>query len=235
MSDKLDHILQNPTLHPHALSELERDTRFKWHRYATSNRSSQVLCISAFGTLRRLNTRNTVIDRFLAGAIPTYRPGRRTPRWTIRLEYEQPELLNELGGMQSTSIDVLLSSSKAVFAIEAKFVSDARSGFGGCSQFSRGDCAGFYGPGSDLKTQSSAWCRLESWEGDRSPRTYWSLAKEYFRPQVFRVQENGSACPLRGSNYQLTRNFLFSAAYARRLGIGLHGVVTIAPPPPLHA
>ncbi|MCY3732931.1 MAG: hypothetical protein OXG42_01495, partial [Chloroflexi bacterium] len=107
--------------------------------------------------------------------------------------------------------------------------SDAREGFGGCGQFGKGDCAGFYGPGSDLKTQSSAWCRLESWEGDRSPRTYWSLGKEYFRPQVFGIQESGSACPFRSGNYQLMRNFLFGVAYDRRLGIDLHGVVTIAP------
>lgn len=229
MSDKLDRILQNPTLYPHALSEAERDPRFKWHPSAASPRSSQVLCISAFGTLRRLNVRNTVIDRFLAGAIPAYRPDRRAPRWIIELEYEQPELLNELGSMQSTSIDVLLSSSRAIFAVEAKFVSDAREGFGGCGQFSKRDCAGFHGPGSDLKTQSPAWCRLESWEGDRSPRSYWSLGKEYFRPQVFRIQESGSACPFRSGNYQLMRNFLFSAAHARRLAIGFHGVVTIAP------
>ena len=229
MSDKLDRILQNPTLHPRALLEGERESRFKWHSSAASPRSSQVLCISAFGTLRRLNVRDTVIDRFVAGSIPVSQPGECPPRWSVKLEYEQSELLNELGGAQPTSIDVLLVSPKSVFAVEAKFVSDAGKGFGGCSQFSNGNCAGFYGPGSDLKTQSSAWCRLESWDGNRSPRTYWSLGKEYFRPRVFRIQESSSACPLRGGNYQLMRNFLFSAVYARRLGIGFHGVVTIAP------
>ena len=170
-----------------------------------------------------------MVDRFLSRAIPAYHPGRRAPRWSVKLEYEQPELLNELGGRQSTSIDVLLASSKAVFAIEAKFVSDAAQGFGGCSQFKNRYCAGFYGPGSDLKARSPAWCRLESWEGNRSPRTYWSLGKEYFRPQVFGILESGSACPLRNGNYQLMRNFLFSAVYARRKGIGMHGVVTVAP------
>ena len=229
MSDKLDRILQNPTLHPHALSEAERDPRFKWHPYAASPRSSQLLCVSAFGTLRSFNARNTVIDRFVAGAIPDYRPGGHPPQWSIKLEYEEPELLNECGAKQPTSIDVLLVSSKAVFAVEAKFVADAKKGFGGCSQFSRGDCAGFYGPGSDLKTHSPAWCRLESWEGDRSPRTYWSLGKEYFRPEVFRIQSKGSACPLRNGNYQLMRNFLFSVAFARKMGIEIYGVVTIAP------
>ena len=229
MSDKLNRILKNPTLHPHALSEGERDPRFKWHRDAASPRSSQVLCVSAFGTLRRLTVRNTVIDRFLAGATPDYRPGECPPQWSIKLEYEQSELLNERGGRQATSIDVLLASSKAVFAVEAKFVSDAKMGFGSCGQFSRSNCAGFYGPGSDLKTHSPVWCRLERWEGNRSPRTYWSLGKEYFRPEVFRIQSKGSACPMRNGNYQLMRNFLFSAVFAHRIGVDMHGVVTIAP------
>ena len=229
MSEKLDNILQNPTLHPHALSEAERDQRFKWHRYAASPRSSQVLCVSAFGTLRSLNVRNTVIDHFLSGAIPDYWLGECPPQWSIKLEYEESELLNECGVNQPTSIDVLLASSKAIFAVEAKFVSDAKKGFGSCNQFSKGNCAGFYGPGSDLKAHTPAWCRLESWEGNRSPRTYWSLGKEFFRPEVFRIQSKGSACPLRNCNYQLMRNFLFSAAFARRVGIDMYGVVTIAP------
>ena len=120
-------------------------------------------------------------------------------------------------------------SSKGVFAIEAKFVADARAGFGECSQFGNGSCAGFYGPGSDARTQSQAWCRLETWENDRSPRAYWALGREYFRSNVFAMQESGDVCPLRGSNYQLMRNFLFAATYARKYGLGVHGMITIAP------
>ena len=231
MSDRLQRILENPTLHPNALTEEERlPGRVKWHNWAHSPRSSQVFCISAFGALRDIAVRDKVLDRFVAAALPTYRPGRRAPRWNILLEHEERGLLNEFGRRaQPTSVDALLVSSKAVIAVEAKFVTDASEGFGQCSKFTEGDCTGFYGPGSDTTASSQAWCQLETWRGDRSPRTYWTLGKEYFRPEVFRMQARSESCPLRNSNYQLMRNFLFAAACSRKRNIAVHGVITIAP------
>lgn len=229
MSNRLLRILSNPTLHPDALTDEERlHGGIRWHRYAESPRSSQVLCISAFGTLRKTSYQDKVIDHFLSISSPVYRLGRQIPKWKIHLEYEDPELLNERAG-QSTSIDAFLVSSKAVFSIEAKFIADAKSGFSGCSQFGRGHCAGFFGPGSDQKTLSQAWCRLETWDRNRSPRTYWTIGREYFRPEVFRMQRSRDQCPLRDFNYQLMRNFLFAAAYARTNNIRTHGAITIAP------
>lgn len=110
MPDRLDRILVNPTLHPNALAEAERLGEFKWYKHASSPRSSQVLCVSAFGTLRHLKVRDKIIDNFVSATIPAYRCGRRAPRWRIGLECEEPELLNECGGRrkQPTSIDVLL-------------------------------------------------------------------------------------------------------------------------------
>lgn len=229
MTERLQRILANPTLHSKALTEEERlPDAIRWHDSADSPRSSQALCISAFGVLRGTATRDKVLDRLVATTLPAYRPGRRAPRWSIFLEHEEPRLLNEFGVQaQPTSVDALLVSSKAVIAIEAKFVSDASKGFGKCSAFTDGRCAGFYGPGS--YGSSPAWCQLETWRGDRSPRTYWALGREYFRPQVFRMQQHGESCPLRGSDYQLMRNYLFAAARSRTEDIPTHGVVTIAP------
>lgn len=162
----------------------------------------------------------------MATHLPDYRPSSQAPRWRICLEYEEPRLLNEFGA-QPTSVDALLVSSKAVVALEAKFATDAKAGFSSCSAFTTGRCAGFHGPGSD--GSSAAWCQLETWRGDRSPRTYWALGREYFRPDVFRMQQNGESCPMRGANYQLMRNYLLAAAHARCDGIQTHGVITIAP------
>src|SRR5262249_60007273 len=39
----------------------------------------------------------------------------------------------------------------------------------------------------------------------------------------------GQICPLRGSNYQLMRNFLFAAAYAERHRKSFFGLLAIAP------
>lgn len=229
MSKRLQRILDNPTLHPDALTDEERLLGgIKWHRYADSPRSSQVFCISAFGTLRNTSTRDEVIDHFLSISSPVYQRNREVPEWEIRLEYENSKLLSEYKG-QSTSIDVFLVSSNAVFSVEAKFISDAKSGFGGCSQFNQRHCAGFFGPGSDQKTLSQTWCRLETWEGNRSPRTYWTIGREYFRPEVFHMQRDEDQCPLGDFNYQLMRNFLFAAAYARTKNIRTHGTITIAP------
>ena len=229
MTERLQRILANPTLHRKALTEEERlPGAIKWHDSAHSHRSSQALCISAFGALRDTAARDKVLDRLVATTLPAYRPGVRAPRWRIFLEHEEPRLLNEYGARaQPTSVDALLVSSKAVVAIEAKFVSDASTGFGKCSAFTSGRCAGFYGPGSS--ESSHAWCQLETWRGDRSPRTYWALGREYFRPDVFRMQQRGESCPLRAANYQLMRNYLFAAARSRSEGIPTHGVITIAP------
>jgi len=144
---------------------------------------------------------------------------KRSRRWSIELEVENPSLLNETGKGQPTSIDVVLKTSKQILTIESKFDRDASEGFGPCGQANSeksAKCAGFYGPGSDLKRKTNAWCRLEGWDKGRSPRLYWSLGKAYFKPEIFNLQKRGEWCPFAGSNYQLMRNFLFAATLAQR-------------------
>jgi len=150
--------------------------------------------------------------------------------WQIDLEREYPELLNEFGdhNCQSTSIDVLFTNAKAVICLEAKFKVDAQKGFGKCSQVST-QCAGFYGTGSDLKKNTQAWCRLEVWDGNRSPRLYWTLGRSFFQQHVFSEQKNGEDCYFKGHNYQLMRNFLFAAALAQKTGKSQFGVMVISP------
>ena len=88
---------------------------------------------------------------------------------------------------------------------------------------------GYYGPGSDLKTRTGAWCRLEVWDGERSPRTYWALGRTFFRDGVFAKPAEGQTCPFNGPHYQLMRKFLFAAALAQRQRLASFGVVVIAP------
>lgn len=215
------------------------DEPIKWHSFAASENSSQALCLSAFGSLRAAEferTRNRVVGQFVGCAFPSMRTKDRPRRWQIEVEAEEPQLLSEHGrqGTQPTSIDALVTSSNDVVAVEAKFDRDAHSGFGTCSQYNKGNpasgkCAGFVGPGSDIATKTAAWCRLENWEGLRSPRNYWALGRRFFQSTVFREQRSGGACPLRGSNYQLMRNFLFAAAYAQKYGKEHFGVLVICP------
>lgn len=203
-----------------ALQPSEKTQPFPWHRDADSPRSSQAFCLSAFGSLRHQEfgaVSDGIIADFVAEAFPWMRTAKRPRHWQIEVEVENPPLLNETGAGQPTSIDVLLSSSKDVVAIESKFLVDAEEGFGRCGQYYAKNgprCRGFYGPGSDCCTGTSAWCRLENWDGHRAPRLYWSFSRPYFKPEMFRAQTSGDTCPLRDSNYQLVRNFLFAAARA---------------------
>ncbi len=212
--DKPRDVLNNPTLHPRALTDRERSNAFKWHGHAHSERSSQVFCISAFGTLRCFAARDRVLDELFSYAFSEFAFRRKVRRWEIIPEFEEPAMLGETGRGQPTSVDALCVSSNDVICIESKFVADAREGFGSCGQFTKGACGGFYGPGSDLRTRTAAWCRLESWEGERAPRLYWTLGRRFFAPSVFQRQRSHEFCPLRGPNYQLMRNFLFAVSYA---------------------
>ncbi len=119
-----------------------------------------------------------------------------------------------------------LSIADNVVALEAKFDSDAQRGFGSCSQPGAKNCSGNYGLGSDLKGGTSASCRLETWDGVRSPRLYWAWEKRFFQPSVF---QPGRECPFASHHYQLMRNFLFAAAFAAREGRQRFGMFVVCP------
>lgn len=215
-----EQVRGNPTLFSQALLPGEGE-QLHWHDDAHRPHSSQVFCVSAFGTLRHLPVRDRVIGRLFGEPDPQ-------PAWGIELEAERPDLLSEFGSGQASSVDALVQNRQAVRCLESKFLRDALDGFGRCSQPKK-QCSGFYGPGSDLKTKTRAWCRLEVWDGERSPRTYWTLGRAFFRESVFAKQADGETCPFDGPNYQLMRNFLFAAALAQRKKLPSFGVVAIAP------
>lgn len=192
--------------------------RLRWHRHADQPHSSQVFCVSAFGALRSLPVQDQVVGRLLGQPVATNDAG---PNWHIELEVVRSNLLSEHGRVQPSSIDVLLRTQQAVVCVEAKFLKDADAGFGGCSQPKKNKkggikCAGYFGPGSDLKTRTNAWCRLEVWDGHRSPRTYWTLGRAFFQASVFAKQAEGQKCPFNGPHYQLMLIFLFAAALAQQ-------------------
>jgi len=134
-----------------------------------------------------------------------------TGPWKLTLEYSDREVLDESGRVTPTSVDVFCRSASSAVCIESKFVSDAREGFGSCGQFPD-YCHGFYGPGSDKKTGTSANCRLEMPDGSRGARSYWRRGRAFFQDAVFVEQHLGDACPFRGASFQLMRNILFAAS-----------------------
>ena len=192
-----EEVTISPSLHPNALLNGEGD-KFLWHTHATSRHSSQIICVSAFGTLRRLSVENAVLQTLLRAQDSND----ACTEWQIQLEHEAPELLNECGPGQPSSIDALFTCPSSVTCLEAKFLTDAKEGFGSCSQPKTTkkrptpSFAGHYRPQSALKTRTKAWCRLKVWDGDRSLRLYWSLGRAFFRDVVFPEQGGRGRLPV---------------------------------------
>ena len=214
---------RNPTYLRRALDEADGQ-RIRWHS-PEAPASSQVFCISAFGRLRTLPDGVQVLNQLFAATLPGIPSA---TRWDLSFEYVDAGVLGETGLGTPTNIDVYCVSPDAVVCVESKFLYDANEGFGGCGQFNAGDCAGFHGFGSDLRTKRlESLCRLEVREGRRDPRNYWQRGRTYFQDTVFREQREGETCPLAMSNYQLMRNFLFAAT---KVGKGQEfGVVAMVP------
>lgn len=204
--DRWAQVQTNATYWPGALSDAEGRT-IRWH--SPSNvQSSQVFCLSAFGTLRHLSDGQELLQALLTRHFPQ---SSLTGPWKLLLEHTDRHVLDESGRVTPTSLDVFCRSQSGAVCIESKFIVDAREGFGSCSQFPR-QCRGLYGPGSDLKTGTLANCRLEVPDGARGARSYWRKGRAFFRDDVFATQAHGAECPFRSSNFQLMRNVLFAAS-----------------------
>lgn len=192
-----------------ALTESE-GLNIRWHS-PLSEQSSQVFCVSAFGSLRRVADGQEILQELLTRYFPNV--GLSGP-WELVLEHCDRRVLDESGPVTPTSLDVFCRSESSAVCIESKFIVDAREGFGPCSQFPK-NCGGYYGPGSDLKTGTMANCRLEVADGSRGARSYWRKGKSRFRERVFATQVSDQVCPFRGPNFQVMRNLLFAASSGR--------------------
>jgi hypothetical protein len=202
-------VQRNPTYRTGALTDVEGQ-QIRWHS-PSSEQSSQVFCVSAFGSLRHLADGREILQKLLTHHFPNV--GLSGP-WELLLEHSDRRVLDESGPVTPTSLDVFCCSESSAVCIESKFFVDAREGFGPCSQFPK-NCGGYYGLGSDLKTSTAANCRLEVADGTRGARSYWRKGKSRFRESVFATQVGGQVCPFRGPNFQAMRNLLFAASSGR--------------------
>lgn len=202
-------VQTNPTYVGGAVTESE-GLNIRWHS-PLSEQSSQVFCVSAFGSLRHVPDCQAILQVLLTRHFP--KVGLTGP-WELLLEHSDRRVLDESGRVTPTSLDVFCRSESSAVCIESKFIVDAREGFGPCSQFPN-NCAGHYGPGSDLKTGTAANCRLEVADGARGARSYFRKGRSKFQEVVFATQASGQVCPFRGPNFQLMRNVLFAASSGR--------------------
>jgi hypothetical protein len=208
-AERWTQVQRNPTYRAGALTDVE-GVQIRWHS-PFSEESSQVFCVSAFGSLRHLVDGQEILQKLLTRCFP--KTGLGGP-WELLLEHCDRSVLDESGRGTPTSVDVFCRSKSSVVSIESKFIVDAREGFGPCSQFPK-KCGGYYGPGSDLKTGTVSNCRLEVADGRRGARSYWRKGKSRFLESVFATQVSGQVCPFRGPNFQVMRNLLFAASSGR--------------------
>src|SRR6056297_805963 len=92
-------ILKNPVLYEDALIENEKE-KFSWHTHADDIRSSQVFCLSAFGSLRRYKEKDEIINTLFGSCFKDMAP----EKWIIEPEANDRKLLGESG----TSLQVLI-------------------------------------------------------------------------------------------------------------------------------
>lgn len=189
---------------------------FPWHRpdkgdesAADRPHSSQSFCISVWGTAA--SKEGAVVRRVIAELLSDQALG---AAWTesadLRLEYSRSELLGELGAGNPTQIDALLDLPGMTVAVESKLTEH----LGSCSQVPT-QCTGRYEAGSDLKTHSTAPCRLTIADGRRTPRRYWEVMRSLSLDGAY---PEAQECPFKGSGYQVMRVIAFAAAMAREEG-----------------
>ena len=117
-----DQVQRNPTLYQ-ALPPSD-GARLRWHDDADREHSSQVFCVSAFGTLRQLPVRDRVIRQLLGRSEP---PPGNDPTWTVDLEVERPkhgDLVDDIGSLSYLGKLRNIRKSDAIPADYFKDVSD---------------------------------------------------------------------------------------------------------------
>jgi hypothetical protein len=201
----------------HVAHESIRDwAHFSWHKPekggnpdADRPNSSQAFCISIWGTFAsplgkavRQITADILGDHMFASAVVG-----ATERIHLSLEDEDRGRLNEYpaGLGTATNLNVLMRLSNITVAVESKLTET----LGSCGQVKKRSCSGIYGHGSDLKTQTSAACRLSVPDGRRQPRSYWEVMGRLNQEGY----EFGQPCPFAGPTYQVMR-VIASAAQA---------------------
>ncbi len=168
-------------------NESEKNNKpFPLHKYAHHGLSSQAMVFNLIGPLITRNDLKPLIDLLKSKGIANNIEN-------AQFEYEDRNVFNEDSG-QPTSIDLVLfdTNMNPKIFIESKLV---EAEFGGCSVFTKGDCAGG-NPINDLKE-----CFLHF-----IGRKYWSLIEKYgFNEKI----KNEKICIL-VNYYQFFREILLS-------------------------
>lgn len=199
-----DAIIAN--MFPAAVAAIEDWDKFKWHRFAHSPRSSQMLAIDVFGTLK-------VCPQASRDAILAEIAGRSGVRsdgpWQIQLEWQDSS--NRLREIALTQVDAVAISPHAMLLFECKFTEAG----GGCSQVKADDlgriaCNGSYTPQTNPQNGLINRCSLSGKGID-----YWTWAHK-----LYGIDPHGdhTPCPFSFDAFQWMRNSTLAAAIQEQEG-----------------
>ncbi len=219
MLDAFEAVRAN--MYPGAHAAIDDWEQFPWHTHAASPRSSQMLAIDVFGTIKALGAaERSAIGSALARALELPANG----PWDFFLEWQDAS--NLLAEVKPTQVDAVAIGASAIILFECKFTEAG----GGCSQINpdkRGliACNGRYEPQTNPQNQVVARCAL-SGKGMR----YWDHI-----PAVYDLEANASyaPCPFSFDAYQWMRNVVLARALGVATGKQTRVVATYARAPHL--
>lgn len=199
-----DAIIAN--MFPAAHGAIEDWDKFKWHGAAKSPRSSQVLAIDVFGTLKVCSqaSRDAVLAEIAR------RSGIRPDGpWEIEVEWQDGR--NRLREYTPTQVDAVAISPHAMLLFECKFTEAG----GGCSQIrkdtdGRAACNGSYSPQQNPLNGLLDRCALSAKGID-----YWNWAQAIYGIDA---QSDHVPCPFAFDAFQWMRNSALAAAIREQDG-----------------
>ncbi len=199
-----DAIIAN--MFPAAHGAIEDWDKFKWHGAAHSPRSSQMLAIDVFGTLKIHPQASR--DAILA-AIARRSGVRSDGPWQIQLEWQ--DSTNRLREIALTQVDAVAISPHAMMLFECKFTEAG----GRCSQVTpdksgRIACNGSYTPQTNPQNGLLNRCSLSGKGID-----YWTWAHKLYG---FDPNGDHTPCPFAFDAFQWMRNSALSAAIREQDG-----------------
>lgn len=191
---------------PPARAAIEDWATFPWHRYAHSPKSSQVLAIDVFGTIKsRGSQERDAVLAVIAGRLdlPVQGP------WAVHLEWQDAG--NGLNELTPTQVDAVAISPNAMILFECKFTEAG----GGCSQIKpdrlgRVACDGAYRIQINPQNGIEARCALAG----KSIR-YWDHIPAVFG---FDGEVDHAPCPFAFDPYQWMRNVLLARSLRMTTG-----------------
>lgn len=212
--DKLQKLKSN--LFPAAHGAIADWAMFPWHTHASSRRSSQMLAIDVFGTLKvaSQSARDAILGEvaICAGVSPV-------GPWQVQLEWQ--DMRNLLRERTPTQVDAVAIGQNAILLFECKFTEAG----GGCSQIKPDAsglvaCDGRYAHQDNPRSGISTSCALSG-----KGIAYWEWIE-----RVYGLSAEGehAPCPFAFDAYQWMRNVVLAAALRQAEGKATRVIATYA-------